>query len=95
MDDSYVSNDLQVSVGESNGISQSGLKSLKVYPNPAVDELYVELTGGESSISIYNSVGMKMAEVVVSGTQHKFDISSYAAGIYFVRTEQAVARFVK
>ncbi len=95
VDDSYVSNDLQVSVGESSGIRQSGIKPLKVYPNPAVDELYVELSGGESTISIYNSVGTKMDEVVVSGTQHTFDISSYAAGIYFVKTETAIAKFVK
>jgi len=87
--------DLNVSVTWPLGIDQQQLNTLKVYPNPAVDELYVELSGGESSISIYNSLGKKMAEVVVTGTEYKFDISSYAAGIYFVRTEQAVARFVK
>ncbi len=95
MDDSHVIGEKQITVGASSGILGNTLTPLKVYPNPAVDELYVELPSGESTISIYNSVGMKMDEVRVSGAKYIFDISSYAAGIYFVRTEQSVARFVK
>ncbi|MFO7671603.1 MAG: Ig-like domain-containing protein [Bacteroidales bacterium] len=95
VDDSYVSRDLQVFVGESNGIRQSELKLLKIYPNPAINELNVVLMRENSTVTIYNSVGMLMDKVVVSGTEYIFDISSYAAGLYFVRTGQTVEKFVK
>ena len=51
-----------------------------------MNELNVVLNAENTTVSIYNSVGQKMAQVVVSGTEYKFDISSYAAGIYFVKT---------
>lgn len=93
-DDSGVEGVLDVTIG-STGISQKEVSTLKVYPNPAVNELTVELETGDGTVSIYNSVGQKMDQVVVSGNMYKFDISSYAAGIYFVKTETSVAKFIK
>jgi hypothetical protein len=93
-DDSGVTGIMDVTVG-AVGISQQSVETLRVYPNPAVNELNVVLTSENTRVSIYNGVGQKLDEVVVSGTQYKFDISSYAAGIYFVKTDHAVARFVK
>lgn len=95
VDDSYVSQELEITVGVGSGISPKGLTPLKVYPNPAVDQLIVELPGAFSTVRIYNSVGMLLDQVVVSGSKHVFDISSYAPGLYFVRTDAAMARFVK
>ena len=66
-----------------------------VYPNPADQELNIVLRTENSMVLIYNSVGVKMDEVLVSGTEHNFDISSYPAGIYFVRTDNAVSKFIK
>lgn len=95
VDDSYEVGELQITVGSGVGISQNALKPLKVYPNPASDQLVVELPVASSTVSIYNSVGMLVDQVRVSGSKHVFDISSYASGLYFVRTDQAIARFVK
>jgi hypothetical protein len=94
MDDSGVMGVMDVTVGVV-GISQKSVETLSVYPNPAVNELNVVLTSENTRVSIYNGVGQKMIELVVSGTEYKFDISSYAAGIYFVKTETAIAKFVK
>ncbi len=93
-DDSGVEGVLDVTIG-SNSITQKEVSTLKVYPNPAVNELTVELGTENGTVSIYNSVGQKMDQVVVSGDQYKFDISSYAAGIYFVKTETSIAKFIK
>ena len=93
-DDSQVTGVMDVTVG-AVGISQKSVETLKVYPNPAVNELNVVLNSENTRVSIYNGVGQKMNEVVVSGKEYKFDISSYAAGIYFVKTETAIAKFVK
>ena len=94
-DDSGVSGEMDVTVGGSVGIDQKSVETLKVYPNPAVNELNVVLSSENTTVSIYNSVGQKIEQVVVSGMEYKFDISSYAAGIYFVKTGASIAKFVK
>jgi hypothetical protein len=94
-DDSQVVGTLQVSVSWPEGIQQNAVNTLRVYPNPAVNELNVVLTRENSTVAIYNSVGMKMEEVTVTGTEHRFNISGYASGIYFVKTEDSVAKFIK
>lgn len=93
-DDSGVKGVMDVTVGVV-GISQQSVEMLKLYPNPAVNELNVVLSSDNTTVSIYNAVGQRMEQVVVSGTEHKFDISSYAAGIYFVKTGTSIAKFVK
>lgn len=77
-------------------ISQErAMESLKVYPNPAVSRLYVDLSVVNSTVAIYNSVGVKMEEAVVNGTRHEFDVSRYTKGLYFVKANNAVVKFVK
>ncbi len=95
VDDSYVTKEYPVMVNWPVGISQSSVNTIRVYPNPADQELNIVLTKENSSVAIYNSVGKTMDEVLVSGTEYKLDISSYPAGIYFVRTDSAVSKFVK
>lgn len=94
-DDSGVTGVMDVTVGSGVGIDKQSVATLSLYPNPAVNELNVVLGTENTRVSIYNGVGQRIEEVVVSGTEHKFDISSYAAGIYFVKTESSVAKFVK
>jgi hypothetical protein len=77
-------------------ISQErAMESFKVYPNPAVSKLYVDLKVANSRVAIYNSVGVKMEEVIVNGTRHEFDVSRYTKGLYFVKANNAVVKFVK
>ncbi len=70
-------------------------ESFKVYPNPADTRLYVEFTTSNNKVAIYNSVGIKMDEAVVFGTRHMFDVSSYPKGMYFVKTDESVEKFIK
>ncbi len=77
-------------------ISQErALESFKVYPNPATSKLNVELSAINSRVEIYNSVGVKMDEAVVFGNRHIFDVSAYAKGLYFVKANGVVVKFVK
>jgi len=94
-DDSQQMGTLDITVSWPEGIEQQKVSALKLYPNPAVNQLNVELPTLNATVSIYNSVGQKMEEVNVTGTKHSFDISSYAKGIYFVRTGDSVAKFIK
>jgi hypothetical protein len=94
-DDSKVEGVFDVSVTNPVGIEQRQVNTLELFPNPAINELNVVLTKDKSRVSIYNSGGKLMDEVIVSGSTHKFDISNYAAGIYFVKTNNLVAKFIK
>ncbi|MFO7671477.1 MAG: T9SS type A sorting domain-containing protein [Bacteroidales bacterium] len=77
------------------GLSINSFNAVQVYPNPAVDELNVTLSDANAFITIYNSLGFKMEELEITGTQAKFDISGYPNGIYFVKANDAVVKFVK
>lgn len=94
-DDSQVYGVKTVTVTYGVGIEEHDVNTLMVYPNPAVNELNVVVTVENSTVTIYNSVGMIMEQTVLTGTEYIFDISDFASGIYFVRTGNAVAKFVK
>jgi hypothetical protein len=76
-------------------IAQNSVQSFKVYPNPAVSVLNVDLSTTNTTVAIYNSVGIKMDETIVTGTHHMFDVSRYTKGLYFVKANNAVVKFVK
>ena len=71
------------------------MESFKVYPNPATSKLNVELSAINAKVEIYNSVGVKMDEAVVLGNRHIFDVSRYTKGLYFVKANGAVVKFIK
>jgi len=94
-DDSEVYGLLEVEVTWPEGVEQHRVNTLKLYPNPAVNELNIVLAEENSTVSIYNSVGQRVDVVHVSGTEYRLDISSYERGIYFVRSGDLVAKFIK
>lgn len=94
-DDSNVTGTMEVTVTFPEGIQENGAKQLMVYPNPVTSELNVVVANADATVTIYNSVGMKIEEAAISGTVHKFDVSSYASGLYFVKTGNAVVKFIK
>jgi hypothetical protein len=77
------------------GVPKTGVKSLQVYPNPAVSELVVSLSAPNAKVTIYNSVGRKVDEVYVTGSQARFDVRNYAKGVYFVRVNDSIVKFVR
>lgn len=93
-DDSKEMAELEVTVTWPEGIAQQQLSKLEVYPNPALNELNV-VTTPNTLISVYNSVGTRMFEAVSAGTVTRLDVSELPGGIYFVKSDNAVARFVK
>ncbi len=94
-DESRISKSMDIDVTWATGISQLSENKIKVYPNPVGNELHVVLTSVNSAVTIYNSVGQKIQEVNVSGTEHTFDVSSYARGVYFVKAGSTVVKFIK
>ena len=74
---------------------KNSLETFKVYPNPAISKLHIDISTPNTAVAIYNSVGVKMDEVVVSGTHHVFDVSRYTKGLYFVKANNQVVKFIK
>jgi hypothetical protein len=95
----YIDSVSLISVADQEMIStkiiQNSLESFKVYPNPAVSKLHVDLSTPNTTVAIYNSVGVKMEEVTVTGTHHMFDVSRYTKGLYFVKANNKVVKFIK
>lgn len=71
------------------------LETFKVYPNPANDKLNVELGSPNRRVAIFNSLGVKIEETISFGTKLEFDVRSYPRGIYFVRSDDQVMKFIK
>lgn len=95
VDDSEVIGELDVKVGWPAGMAPARGPALKVYPNPVEGTLHVELTSENSVVTIYNSLGNRMDEVQASGYEIQLDVSDYTPGIYFLKSGNTVAKFVK
>ena len=81
--------------------------SLKIYPNPAIQQITIELpvTGNTmtGTMSVFSMTGQAMIKRQVNGSKIKINVSSLPAGIYFVRlinndndrTPKGLGKFVK
>ncbi|HOZ53047.1 MAG TPA: T9SS type A sorting domain-containing protein, partial [Chitinophagaceae bacterium] len=72
---------------------------LLIYPNPASSHLTLEFNHSsikQSNYSLYNTMG----QVLISGEINSYyksliDISSLPSGIYFIKCEGVIKKFVK
>ncbi|MBL7112710.1 MAG: Ig-like domain-containing protein [Bacteroidales bacterium] len=94
-DESEITGSKEINVTWATGISKPATTEIKVYPNPVGNELHIVLTSVNEKVTIYNSIGAKMKEVMVSGTEATIDVSGYANGFYFVKAGNAVMKFIK
>jgi WD40 repeat protein len=64
-----------------------------IYPNPISDYLYIKNQDiFNSNIQIYNSLGIKAIEM---DYQSKIDVRDLAPGLYFLRMEGKIYKFIK
>jgi len=70
-------------------------RGLKVYPNPAVDVLYIDLETDVEPASVTYKLYNRLGQLVYNGTGHiqSIDLSSFPPGIYFLRTESRSVDF--
>lgn len=60
--------------------------SIRIYPNPAQNELHVQLhQTGVRQLAIYNLIGKAVSQYRVQGNSARLDISTMPSGIYFLR----------
>ena len=75
------------------GLDSVSNESFKLYPNPVEDYLYIQSSDTTiKNIDIYNIVGKKIYN---TSSKNKLDMSSYSAGIYFVKINNSTFKIVK
>lgn len=66
-------------------------KSINVYPNPAVDVLYI--SGYSGPVTIYNVIGEVVMEV--ENVNESINISNLSTGVYVVQTKDVATKIIK
>ena len=73
-------------VDDCTAVSEIGDNSISVYPNPTQGMVRIEAEG-ITNLCIFNLLGEKVFESVVSGDALEFDFSGYNSGVYLIRME--------
>ena len=82
-----------LSLALANGLSlvefQNENTKLKVYPNPVSNLLYVEIPSqyDTATVKLYDILGKKVLEKIVSSTQTKINVSNLSKGVYLAKIE--------
>jgi hypothetical protein len=64
--------------------------AVKVYPNPASEELHISTGGGLLNVAIYNTLG-QLVYSGVSGSVADIQVAGWARGVYFVHCTDAAS----
>lgn len=81
-----ISNRLAVTVYSDLGTENYAIKNLKIYPNPAKNNLNINAESDISLIEIYNSLGQKIIAKTNASNQLFVDLSNINSGVYFIKT---------
>ncbi len=75
------------------GLDSVSNESFKLYPNPVEDYLYIQSSDTTiKNIDIYNILGKK---IYSTSSENRLDMSSYSAGIYFVKVNNSTFKICK
>ena len=67
--------------------------SISLFPNPAND--FVTLKGEDlGTVRVYNAIGQKVDEFKANGSELRINTTGYNNGIYFVKTDNQMMKFV-
>ncbi len=75
------------------GLRETKINEVKIYPNPASQQLTVNLTK-PAAVEVYSITGKLMGSFSET-TSQTIDVSEYAPGIYFLRTTYGSHKFIK
>ncbi len=82
--------DVKVAVGIQKIVmgvdEENGTIAATIYPNPTIGLVTIE-TKDLLRVSVFNSMGQKVLENIVSGNNFECDLSRYGAGVYMMQIE--------
>ena len=79
---------------EMDGTLENADADVSIFPNPTLNTLTIRNLSGKQNVSIYALDGRLVKDFEVSGDL-TIDISDWAAGLYFVRTQSSTLKMVK
>lgn len=71
---------------DATGIENPKTTEFSVYPNPAVDKIYLKGFENVNNIKIYNAIGALVLEKNLENNLSEIDISEFRSGIYFIKS---------
>lgn len=84
------------------GIEENSLSQLKLYPNPVVNKLNIQLAGYDQDLSYYiKDIRGKVIQIgtINSTINQSIDVSQQSAGIYFIElnneSSSRILKFIK
>jgi hypothetical protein len=66
---------------------------IRVYPNPATNEIHISTPGGKKTITVFDPAGKKLLEVDTGATYLRLDTSEYETGFYILRNCSAAGTY--
>ncbi|HIK63290.1 MAG TPA: T9SS type A sorting domain-containing protein, partial [Flavobacteriales bacterium] len=72
--------------------NEASNERLRVYPNPSNNRIYI--LGAKGELTIHNLIGQEVYSERVNSTI-SVDISSWSAGVYFVKTNNKTVKILK
>tara|TARA_B110000003_G_scaffold133685_1_gene135666 strand:+ start:10218 stop:10940 length:723 start_codon:yes stop_codon:yes gene_type:complete len=75
-----------LSLSPSLGISESRRLEFKMFPNPSIDNVNIQLPTGasEAEVRVFDYTGRKISEKKISSNDHLLEISSLGSGMYII-----------
>ena len=75
------------------GVEENNTASIVLFPNPANDR--VTLKGSiHGTVSVYNAIGQQVESFKAEGTDLHINTSCYLNGVYFIKVNDSILRFV-
>jgi hypothetical protein len=91
-DCSFTTSSDTVLIGLATGLFSPADPFLKIFPNPAHDEVNINSSGEIAEIDVFNYLGQKIyTNSGLSGMEVKVDVSDFHEGVYFFRIKTVSA----
>ena len=93
--------DLGLALGIGLSVKEEKRNTLKIFPNPVNDILYVKFPDEieQSVITIYNILGKVVLQKIITKSDFSVDVSSMASGLYMLhlnsKTSSKIFKFIK
>ena len=76
-------------------VDEVAANSYSIFPNPAKDFVKVSTDNGQqSTVRIYNTVGMLVEEIEMNSEEIEINVSDYKSGIYFINVNGKVEKLI-
>ncbi len=80
---------------DNTGIANNGAAKLRIYPVPVIDEITITGLARVNRLEIMDVTGKIIRKVKITGEEVTLNISDLHKGMYFLRSESQILKFVK